>query len=717
MLARDRYASFPIVHHLPGRIRFRVLAVSQNAKYAEQLKTRLDSEPGVARSRLNRACASVTIIYCPRILPKERAVSYLSAILQQPAPQEATKPPPAASDEDEGQWSSLGLPLLAVLLALGSSKFRWLGWRIAVRTVLGLAAFPTVKRAFASIWQEQRLNIDCLDFLALSLSAVQGKLMTPALVICLHELGDLLRQQTARSTAIHTASLLDAIGHYAWVERSGEVVQIDSASVEVGETVVVYPGEQIPVDGEVLQGSATVDCQKLTGESMPIVATVGTTVYASTLVRSGQIRLRADRVGKNTRAAASLALLRQAPVYDTRMANYAAQLADRLVVPALLLATVVGMASRDPARAAAILTLDFVTGIRVSLPTAFLGALNHTTRHGVLVRSGRTLEQLAQVDTIVFDKTGTLTTGEITIVGAIALPDRIDENRLLQLAAAAEQRITHPVAEAICARAIAQGLTLPHRDEWDYQVGLGIRAFIEGQQVWVGSGQFLSQAGIDLAAIERLGDMASAQRSCIYVACDGQLQGAIAYADPLRPQSPALIQKLMAQGLEVHLLTGDSRDRAREVAQLLHIPPTQVYAEAFPERKAAVVRELRRAGKTVAFVGDGLNDAVALAYADVSISFESGSEVARETADVVLMTDNLDSLLETARIARETQRLLEQNTMLVIAPNLAALGLAATVGLNPLWATAIHNGSAIAAGLNSLRPLMQHQWEGRFFKP
>lgn len=706
----------PIVHQLPGRIRFRVGAVRQNVKYAEQIKTRLEAESGVQEVRINRACASVTIAYRPQTLAPKQAAGYLIAILQHPDKAVAPDAIPSETAEDDEKWSSLALPLLAIALALGGSKFRWIGWRIAARVTLGIAALPTVKRAATSLWQEQCLNIDCLDFLALSLSAVQGKLLTPALVIGLHELGDLLRQQTARSTATHTANLLDAIGHYAWVDREGEVIQIESDSVQIGETVVVYPGEQIPVDGEVCQGSATIDSQKLTGESMPIVANVGTTVYASTLVRSGQIRLRAERVGNNTRAAASLALLRQAPVYDTRMANYANQIADRLVVPALILATVVGLASRDPARAAAILTLDFVTGIRVSLPTAFLGALNHTTRHGVLVRSGRTLEQLAQVDTIVFDKTGTLTTGEITIVGAIAIPDRIDENRLLQLAAAAEQRITHPVAEAICDRALAQGLTIPHRDEWDYQVGRGIRASIEDSVIWVGNPQFLSQAGIDPAEIAGLGDLASAQRSCVYVARDGELLGAIAYADPLRPQSPALIQSLMAQGMTVYLLTGDSSARAREVAQLLHIRPDRVYAEAFPERKATVVRDLRRAGKTVAFMGDGLNDAVALAYADVSISFESGSEVARETADVVLMTEDLDSLLETVRIAQETRRLIEQNTMLVVVPNLAALGLAATVGLNPLWATAIHNGSAIAAGLNSLRPLMQHQWEGKFLK-
>ena len=197
------------------------------------------------------------------------------------------------------------------------------------------------------------------------------------------------------------------------------------------------------------------------------------------------------------------------------------------------------------------------------------------------------------------------------------------------------------------------------------------------------------------------------------MACDGEFQGIIQYADPLRKESPALIQSLQARGKEIHLLTGDNYQRATMVAEELNIPLSQVHAQAFPEQKAAIVRDLKLAGRTVAFVGDGLNDSVALAYADVSVSFAHGSDIAREIADVVLMDDDLASLAEALNIATETKKLIEQNTLLVVAPNLMALGLAATTGLNPLIATIIHNGSAIAAGLNSLRPLVQHQLSER----
>jgi Cu2+-exporting ATPase len=606
--------------------------------------------------------------------------------------------------------SPLTLPLLATGLALASNQITSKLLETVARFTLLAAAFPVARRAYGSVAHHRKINIDCLDLMALGLSGIQGKLVTPALVITLHELGDLIREKTARATEQTTANLMDTIGREAWVERDGDVIRVPSDQVQVGETVVVHPGERIPVDGKVLSGEATVDQQQLTGESMPIVATQGTYVYAATLLRSGQLRLRCERVGNQTRAAASIELLAKAPVNDTRMANYAAQLADKLIVPSLVLAAVVYGTTQDPTRAASILTLDFVTGVRVSMPTAFLGALNHTTRHGVLVRSGRTLEMLAAIDTVVFDKTGTLTQGRIVVDAVTCLDDRHTETQILQWAASAEQRITHPVAEAIAAYAQGQAIPILPRQHWNYQVGSGMEAEIEGQTIWVGSEAFLRSKGL-VSPGETLPSGRGGQ-SVVYVANPERVLGFITYTDPLRPESAALVNTFQHHyQLEVHVLTGDSGKRAQEVAQRLSIPAAQVHAEAFPEDKARIVRDLRRSGRVVAFVGDGLNDSVALAYADVSISFADGSDIARETADVVLMNNNLTSILEAIAIAKETQALIEQNTLLVVAPNVVGLGLAATVGLNPLWATLIHNGTAILAGLNSLRPLALHPFE------
>ena len=315
---------------------------------------------------------------------------------------------------------------------------------------------------------------------------------------------------------------------------------------------------------------------------------------------------------------------------------------------------------------------------------------------------------MERICSIVITKRGTRTEGAHAISNIAPPSSVLAAARLLQLAAAAEQLLTHPVAEAIVEQAQAQGIALLPRDDWDDSVGLGVTAHIEGHTITVGSERFLQQQAVMWNGW--INPQAGAL-SLIYVACDGEFIGTLAYTDPLRRESSRLIHLLQQEfGLELHLLTGDNPQRAAQVAQTLGIPDDKVYAEAFPDQKAKIVRDLHRSGRTVAFVGDGLNDSVALAYADVSVSFERGADVARETADVVLMNNDLLELLEAIAIARQTRDLIEQNIALVVVPNLVALGLATTAGLSPLIATVIHNGSAIAAGLNSLRPLFQHEF-------
>lgn len=704
--------SYSIVHAIQGRVRLRVPRLRHDRDYTQRLQALLEDDPLITSVRIKPAAASLVVTYKSSAVADAKMRSRLNCLIVTAGDVEIV-PRVAANQslvvpttDTENSWPGLQLSAVATVLAVLGGSF---GLPIPPMMVAGtivLATWPVFQRALAGIATQRKLNIDFLDFMAIAITTVQGQFLTPSLMLSLIEIGENIRDRTARSSQLQTLDLLNSLGQFVWVERDGEKQQIPIQDVRRGDTVIVYPGEQVPVDGSILRGKALLDEQKLTGESMPILKKQGQPVFASTLVREGRIYILTERVGNDTRAGQSIKLMQEAPVHDTRMENHATKIAERAVVPTLLLGGIVFAATRNPARVASVLTLDLCTGIRVSIPTTVLATLTYAARHGILIRSGRALEQLAEVDTIVFDKTGTLTKGEVAVIGVESLNLSVSSLRVLALAAAAEQRLTHPVAEAVIRHAEAEQVTIPNRSKWNYQLGLGVQAEIEGETVYVGSDRFLRQQGIDM---EPLNGHHQRSASAIYVASNGQLQGKIRYSDILRQESREVITQLLTvEGVEIHMLTGDNKRTARAVAAELGIPSMHTHAEAFPEQKAAVVRELHEQGKTVAFVGDGINDSPALAYADVSVSFANGSEIARETADLVLMQNDLHGLLEAIAIARQAKQLIQQNTGIVVVPNLGALVIAVLFGLNPLGATVINNGSTIVAGVNGLRPILKH---------
>ncbi|XWK89612.1 MAG: heavy metal translocating P-type ATPase [Phormidium sp.] len=704
--------SYSIVHETPGRIRFRIPLVAKDADYAQKLTQLAESDSRVTNIKINKDAASVAIFYQASDLSPAAIKAHLVHLIELANdPSTLIKIGSSATietEEETNPWSNLSLPVATAVLALLSGPIGLPIPPIVTGGAIAIATIPVAQRALESILTEGKLNIDFLDFSAIAITTLQGQFINPAIMLILIELGEAIREQTARSSKKQTLDLLDSLKQFVWVERNGEKQEISIHDVQKGDTVIVYPGDQIPVDGRILRGKALIDEQKLTGESMPVMRSEGQTVYTSTLVREGQLYILAEHIGIETRAGQIIKVMQDAPVHDTRIENYAAKVADQAVIPTLLLSGIVFGLTGNLARAASILTIDFATGIRVSVPTTVLAALTYAARRGILIRSGRALEKLATVDAVVFDKTGTLTKGEPTVVNVETASESISPLQVLELAAAAEQRITHPVAVAVVKYAEDQGARILPRSEWHYEIGLGIRAEIDGQNVLVGSNRFLEQEGINVDILhEKYPHLKSGSCSLIYVASNGELQGVIAYRDPLRAESRDVIKALRtAADMDIHILTGDNKRTAKVVAGELGIAPNNTHAEAFPETKVAVVKALHEEGKTVAFVGDGINDSPALAYADVSVSFADGSDVARETADVVLMENNLRGLPEAIAIARQALELINQNTAIVAVPNLSALVLAVLFGIPPLAATLVNNGSAIVAGLNGLRPLL-----------
>lgn len=707
---------YQVVHWTTGRFRLRIVRLSFDAEYARKLEYLVTSLDLVTSTQVNPAASSLIVYYDYEASADTTAIvqeQLFVAIQEAPfvdvpigwTPGAIAEPKQSSSHEID-LVERLGMPVLGLVLSLASIVGVPIPG-IVIAAVVVAGAIPVFKRAWEAIQLERQLTIDFLDGLAITLHTLQGNHFAPSFMLGLVEGGEVIRDMTARGSERASLDLLDCLGKYAIVERDGQEVQILVSEVVVGDRVIVYPGDQIPVDGIILRGTGLLDQCKLTGESVPVTRREGEEVLASTLLVDGQLCILTERTGNNTRAGVIVNLMQSAPVHDTRVENYAAMVANQAVVPTLMLGIGVGLVTRDLNRAVALLTLDFGTGIRVSVPTTILSALTYAARNGVFIRSGRAIEILSRIDTVVFDKTGTLTVGHAGVNDIKIMNPRFTATEVLALAATAEQGLTHPVAEAIVRHAKNSGVELKTCEEWEYKVGLGVVAKIDGIQLLVGSPRFMKQENIDLAAFDqRYPETKSGSHSLVYVAGNGELLGVIMYSDPPRAESKEVLKDLQSLGIEPYMLSGDVTRVAKAVAGELGMNPNNIYAEAFPEKKVEVVKGLHDNGRTVAFCGDGINDSAALAYADVSISFAGATDIARETADVVLMEDNLHGLTHAIRVARNAMDIIWQNTAIVAIPNLAALLSGVIFALDPILAVVINNGTAILAELNGLRPLL-----------
>src|SRR5262249_47627955 len=364
----------------------------------------------------------------------------------------------------------------------------------------------------------------------------------------------------------------------AWVIRDGALVSIPSGELAVGAEVVVHHGGVIPIDGEIIAGQALIDQKTITGEGLPVTRGKGDAAFAATVVRDGHLTIRATRVGADTTAGQIVRLVESAPIGDTRMQNHAERLADRLVLPEAVPATgAAGVAgvSGDFDRFLALVIVDYGTGIRVAAPTAVLASMTHAARTGIIIKSGRHLERLAEVDTVVFDKTGTLTHGTPAVLDVLTYQDHITPGHLLGLAAAAETKLRHPVAEALRIKAQELAVNIPPCDEAQYRSGLGVEGQVNGYYLHVGNERFMRQSDIcvrktatDRSALDERG------YSCVYIAVDGVVAGMVPYADEVRAESRSVLHRLRGIGVKNSvMLTGDNAVVPRALGRRLRLTP------------------------------------------------------------------------------------------------------------------------------------------------
>ena len=538
-----------------------------------------------------------------------------------------------------------------------------------------------------------------------------------AVIITLVLLGKYLEGSAKGRTSQAIQSLLELVPSQATVIRYGEAVTIDTEDIRVGDIIRIKPGERMPVDGLVTEGQTFVDESMMTGESVPIEKKVGDTITSATINQNGSIDYQATRVGSDTTLAQIVRLVEEAQGSKAPIAALADKISLYFVPIVLSLATLSALGwyflageslSFSLSIFIAVLVIACPCALGLATPTAIMVGTGKGAENGILIKSGQALEAAYQLDTIVLDKTGTITVGKPSLTDLLPLGD-LNRFDLLQLIASAEQHSEHPLAQAILAAAEEEGLELLPVSHFEAIIGRGLLAQVEGRQLLVGNESLMKEKNIDSSAFqEQLLELSQEGKTAMFVAIDGQLAAILAVADEMKSSSLSAVQELQSMGLEVIMLTGDREETATAIAQKAGIQ--KVIAGVLPDGKAAAINNLQGAGKKLAMVGDGINDAPALVQADVGIAIGSGADVAIESADVVLMHSDLQDVVKAIKLSQATIRNIKENLFWAFAYNTLgipiAMGLLHLFGgplLNPMLAGLAMSLSSVSVVANALR--------------
>ncbi|OMG16414.1 ATPase [Actinomyces naeslundii] len=622
----------------------------------------------------------------------------------------------------------VGLAVLGAWVAGAAGTPGWAVGAVGAAALL-VGCWPLVVEAVGDL-RERRMSMELSMLLAIVAAAVIGEWVTALAVtvfaLCAEVLED-LSMDRGRDALTDLMSFLPQTARVVTGPHTDEVSEVPLDEVRPGQVIALSPGGRVPVDGVVRTGRADVDQSRITGEALPVQVGPGDRVPAGSITR-GALELEVERVGEDSSYGRIVAAVRHAQSSRAPVQRLADRLAARIVYLALAAALITFLTTRDVRATISVIIVAGACGVAAGTPLAVLAAIARAARCGAFVKDGTHLEQLSAVDTVVLDKTGTLTVGaprvvSVTPVESVAQPGA-GEAEILALAAAAEWNSEHPIGRAIRTEAAVRDLTVPVPDDVAYSPGAGVSARVDGRRITVGRRE--DQEGRDRARTRPASDdsndadgatdavsstasdfesdpEAPAATSVVEVRADGRLLGTIALADRLRQGAATAVRDLSDMGLEVLMLTGDSPASARHVASVLGMAEEQVRAELLPTDKEKVIDSLRRAGKCVAMVGDGVNDAPALSAADVGVAMGTGTDVAREAGDVVLVGSAPADLVETVRVARRARRIIMVNFVGTVVVDVVGM-IAAGLGLlGPVAAALVHVVSESAFILNSAR--------------
>jgi P-type Cu+ transporter len=607
-------------------------------------------------------------------------------------------------EHDHGHGFELVDVLRVVFVALAAAAVWFRRWEPFPRmSVIGLVAtlaggYPIFKEALENIL-ERRMTMELSMTIALVSALAIGEFFTALVITAFVLAAEILEGLTVGRGRRAIQDMLDFLPHTASVLREERIVEVETKTIRPGEVVVIRPGSRIPVDGRVLNGHSFVEQAAITGEPMPSEKSAGSDVYAGTINQAGTLQVRAERLGKETTFGKIIEAVENAERSRAPIQKTADRLAGYLVYFALGAALLTFLITHNLRSTISVIIVAGACGIAAGTPLAILGAIGRAARQGSVIKGGIYLEALGQLQIVFLDKTGTLTYGT-PLVSTVRTAPGISQRTLMETAATAERNSEHPLGRAIIRFAGQQGMQGTDPDFFEYRVGRGVLASLRGTSIVVGNRALFKELGIAHPENEIDGKEVGTE---VLVARGGQYCGSIVVTDQIRPSAAPAVKALDEMNIKVVLLTGDTKAAAKGVAEQLRI--NEVYAELLPEQKTAFIAEQVKKGRTVAMLGDGINDAPALSEATVGVAMGAGTDVARESADVVLIGNDLAKFVETVRIARNCRRIILQNFYGTLIVDTIGIGLAAAGFLNPLLATFIHVASELTFILNSTRLL------------
>ncbi|WP_047516531.1 heavy metal translocating P-type ATPase [Vibrio harveyi] len=673
--------SIQVKHHFPGRIRFKASALRHHKDVGTWIETSLMAIQGISAVRVNESAQSVVVEYDTQLLQAKTVEERLSQLDLAEATQE----------EAEHKFTRGDIAMNVIgTIAAALLPNKW--GALSTATLIAPTLFEGV-----SDLKDKNISVEVLDAIAVGLSAWRGDYRTAMMTQSLISLGEYMEQKTSRNSDQLLADLMRPQESIVWRVDGTQRTQVNSTELDVGDVIELAPGVSIPVDGTIIKGAALINQSSLTGENVPVRREESAVVYSGTSVHEGTIQVRVDKVGSEATTAKIAKLIYDSLSEKSEIQQVTQDMANRRVKITLGIGAAVFALTQDINRVASVFLVDYSCALKLSTPVIFKSIMYRAAQQGILFKGGSAIEKLVKIDTCVFDKTGTLTHGDMQVTDVIPLCDSNTARDLLAIAASVEEHSNHPLSQAVVNAAKHNQLPHIEHGEVEYVIAHGLKSTMNDHELIMGSRHFLEvHESVDFTPFEDVIKKYEAQgRHLIFISHQNVLIGMIGLRDHLREDALDTLNALHQFGVkELIMITGDSQFKASILADELKLD--RVFAEAVPSEKSTIVEALQAEGRTVMFVGDGVNDAPALTAADVGVAMGRGTELARQVADVVLLRDQLYGLAEARELANIAMHVINSNIKIAEYVN-SGIMLAAALGwLNPTMSALLHNGTTLS---------------------